>query len=260
MNCESTRWYNLRKVAELNNVGVSCFETKKYQQAVSQFREALQSITAPTIETQEVSAQEQATFDECSSKTLGCNDPCAPILKAQVPREDTSTDSQCFLCFAQAMEIVSSPTAYSENPNVNEVLVSAMIIWNMAVVYHTTSYGVSERLERAYALYMKSWSLLENLVCNGSTGNHMIDFFTQALLNNLGGCCQALNQYSDARMWSDHLISYAQTIGVDNQEEEEEREVHDSNVAARLQEQTNHFVLNAIMRMQCRPSFLASAA
>ena len=31
-------------------------------------------------------------------------------------------------------------------------------------------------------------------------------------------------------------------------------------VSERLQEQTNNFVLNAIMRLQCRPSFLAPAA
>ncbi len=186
----------------------------------------------------------------CSCKI----NPCAPILKAKLPNDDASMDVQSFLCFTQAMEIVDSPTAYSTNPMANEVVLSAMIIWNMAVVYHFTSCGDdNNRLTKAHSLYLKCWNLVEFLVYDGSNGNPMMDFFTQALLNNLGCCCEQLALHDDAQMWSDHLISYAQSMGFYHADDS-------SDVSTRLQEQTNHFVLNAIMRLQCRPSFLASAA
>jgi hypothetical protein len=81
----------------------------------------------------------------------------------------------------------------------------------------------------------------------------MMDFFTQALLNNLGCCCQELDLHTEAQMWSDQLISYAQSMALYHADDS-------SDVSTKLQEQTNHFVLNAIMLLQCRPSYLASAA
>lgn len=242
----------LSKVVQLNNFGVQCFEAKDYLGAINRFREALEWISSPVFHSETVNVDEQHICSSQSACSCTIN-PCAPILKAKVPSDDTCTDVQSFLCFTQAMEIVDSPTAYSTNPMANEVLMSAMMIWNMAVVYHCTSRGNDSRLSRAYSLYLKSWNLVEYIVDHGSNGNPMMDFFTQALLNNLGCCCQELGLYSNAQMWSDHLISYAQSMGfylVDDS----------SDVSMRLQEQTNHFVLNAIMRLQCRPSFLASAA
>jgi hypothetical protein len=239
------------KVVEQNNLGVQFYEARNYHAAVNFFRGALESITSPSVEG---ATSLPAPPQQCLSGAIDVAvNPCAPILKAQLPSEDSPTDVQTFHCFSQAMEIVPSPTAYSENPMANEMIISAIVIWNMAVVYHCTSKGAGNRLRRAYALYLKSWSLVENLVFHGSRGNSMIDFFTQALLNNLGGCCQELGDLSDSRFWSDQLIAYAQSVGSPMPDETSE-------VSTRLQEQTNHFVLNAIMRLQCRPSHLAAAA
>jgi hypothetical protein len=179
---------------------------------------------------------------------------CAPILKARAPSDDCANDSQPFLRFSQALEVTECFGAYSGNDIVNEVIMSAIIIWNMGLVYHCTSQGKEDRLRRATALYLKSWTLVEAFVSNGSSGNLMVDFFTQALLNNLGSCCQELDQVQDARMWSGHLICYAQSITASFPDEPMD------SISEMLQEQTNNFVLNAIMRLQCRPSFLAPAA
>lgn len=244
---------NMLKVVEKNNLGVKCYEARNYQSAVNFFRNALESITSPTAAECE-SCTLALPHHNCLSGAVGSVvNPFIPILKAKLLSEDGPMDAQTFHCFTQAMEVVSSPTAYSENPIANEMILSAIIIWNMAIVYHCTSRGSGNRLRRAYALYLKSWNLMESLVCHGSRGNHMIDFFTQALLNNLGGCCQELGHNDDARFWSDQLIFYAQSIGTSMSDEP-------SDVSALLQEQTNHFVLNAIMRLQCRPSYLAAAA
>eukprot|EP00429_Kryptoperidinium_foliaceum_P008190 CAMPEP_0176006388 /NCGR_PEP_ID=MMETSP0120_2-20121206/2694_1 /TAXON_ID=160619 /ORGANISM="Kryptoperidinium foliaceum, Strain CCMP 1326" /LENGTH=242 /DNA_ID=CAMNT_0017339121 /DNA_START=124 /DNA_END=852 /DNA_ORIENTATION=- len=242
----------MSRVVQMNNLGVIHFEAKNYQNAISLFHGALQGITAPSM----------AAGNECSG--VCCNDmdtgscvagntSCVPILKAKVPCDEDLTDSHLFLSFTQSMEIDSSPTAYSDNPLVSEVLMSAIIIWNMALVYHYTSRGNLSQLKKAYALYLKSWKLVEHIVCHGSRGNPMVDFFTEALLNNLGSCCQELDHESDARMWSDHLISYAQSIASSLQDVRTE-------ISKRLEEQVNNFVLNAIIRLQCRPSFLAAAA
>ena len=230
VNCKNSTTMNspLSKVVQLNNFGVTCYENKDYQRAVILFREALKWISSPAFLVETVAPESSVV------------DPFAPILKAKVPCDETCTDVQSFLRFNQAMEIVDFQIAYSVNPMANEVLLSAMIIWNMAVVYNCTSCGDRNKLTKSYALYIKSWNLVEYLVYKGSNGNPMMDFFTQALLNNLGCCCQELDLHAEAQMWSDQLISYAQSMGLYHADDS-------SDVSTKLQEQTNHFVLNAIM-------------
>jgi hypothetical protein len=244
--------YNVTsRVAEFNNLGVQYFEAQNYQAAVDLFRNALEWITSPLRESDEICLPRSPAIH---TSTRVVTNLFTPILKAKVPSDDCTNDSQPFLRFSQALEVTDFKEAYSENQMVNEVILSAIIIWNMGLVYHCTSRGIDDRLRRANALYLKSWSLVESFVSNGSCGNLMVDFFTQALLNNLGSCCQERDHVHDARMWSDHLICYAQSITASFPEEATDA------ASVRLQEQTNNFVLNAIMRLQCRPSFLAPAA
>jgi len=239
-------------VAELNNLGVQQFEARNYQTAVDLFREALEWKTSPVGDSGRI-CQFHPPSDHPSSSSFVTN-PCTPILKAKAPTDEYGSDGQPFLRFSQALEITQCSGAYSGNQVINEVFLSAIIIWNMGLVYHCTSRGRQDRLKRANALYLKSWSLVEAFVATGSRGNLMVDFFTQALLNNLGSCCQEMDHVADTRMWSDHLIYYAQSIAASFTQEPADA------VSERLQEQTNNFVLNAIIRLQCRPSFLAPAA
>ena len=235
-------------VAALNNLGVRNFEAKNYQAAADLFRDAVEWMISPVRENGR-KHQSRSLLEQATSFS---SNPFTPILKAKKPSDDCVNDSQHFLCFSQALEVTEG--AYSSDQMVNEVFLSAIIIWNMGLVYHCTSHDREDRLRRASTLYLKSWSLVEAFVSRGSSGNLMVDFFTQALLNNLGSCFQQLDHVQDARMWSDHLISYAQSIAASFPDEPLDA------VSERLQEQTNNFVLNAIMRLQCRPSFLAPAA
>jgi len=236
-------------VAALNNLGVQYFEAKNYQGAVDLFRDALERITSPIRDVGR-KCQERSLAEQPTSST----NPFTPILKAKIPNDECVNDSQYSLCFSQALEVTELSGAYSGNQMVNEAFLSAIIIWNLGLVYHCTSFGREDRLRRASTLYLKSWSLVEAFVSSGSSGNLVVDFFIQALLNNLGSCFQQLDHVQDTRLWSDHSILYAQSIAASLPDEPMDT------VSERLQEQTNNFVLNAIMRLQCRPSFLAPAA
>lgn len=238
---------NISSVVERNNTGVAFFESKKYSQALTLFLDALKCISSPapvaTISHKEV------------RQTIPITNPFIPILKARLPCVEDVTDIQGLLVYTQAIEIVSTPKAYDSNPLINDAFVSAMVIWNMALVYQCTSLGHEHRMEKSYLLYYKGWKLVESYICHGSLGNPMVDFFVLALLNNLGWCCQELGECENAKIWSNHLITYAQSST-----SVRPVEMNDQDLSFVLQEQTNNFVLNAIMRLQCRPSFLAAAA
>jgi tetratricopeptide (TPR) repeat protein len=248
---------SLSQVVELNNLGVVYFEARQFPQALTLFRDALQLIITPGT------PASQASPLPPSQQRQQVN-PCTPILKAAAHQHRISDmggdDASQHM---QAIEIVPTPKAYSEDPLASQTIVASMVIWNLALVYHITSNHNQARLQKAYSLYKKSWILVQPLILehyhqqNATTTNHpVVDLFVQALLNNLADCCQQLHNYEHAELWSERLLSYAGSISAANAA----AATSDPTILAILQEQTDQFVLNAIMRLQCRPSHLAAAA
>jgi hypothetical protein len=100
---------------------------------------------------------------------------------------------------SQTIEVVATPIAYSEIPLTNQVILSAMIIFNLALIYHVKSDNQAERLRKAQSLYQSSWRLVQHVLEEGSKGNPVVDLFAQALLNNLGECSHKLHDYAHGR-------------------------------------------------------------
>jgi tetratricopeptide (TPR) repeat protein len=245
------------QVVELNNLGVVYFEARQFPQAMTLFRDALQRVITPGT-----------PFTQASplppSQQRQQADPCSPILKAAAHRHRISDmGGDDYFQHTHAIEIVPTPKAYSEDPLANLTIVASMVIWNLALVYHIKSNHNQARLQKAYSLYKKSWILVQPLILdqyhqqNATATKHpVVELFVQPLLNNLADCCQQLHNYEHAQLWSERLLSYARSISAANAAAASS----DTAILAILQEQTDQFVLYAIMRLQCRPSHLAAAA
>jgi tetratricopeptide (TPR) repeat protein len=250
----------LAKAVELNNLGAACFEARQFLRAMVLFRDALQCVNSPPVD--------EVSPTKVPLKIALTSNPCAPILNGQMERSkrtnlvtDLSSSLEAVQSFDKAIEIVSTPAdVYSKDPLINQDILSAIIAWNLALaVDHLNSssnymISYSARLHKAYSLSLHSWSLVQHVVDQGSQGNLAVDFFGQALLDNLAECCQQLDDYAQARDWSSRLIDYAQSIIPASRDNE------DPVIAAMLQEQTTQLVLNAIVRLQWRTSHLAPAA
>mmetsp|Transcript_114223 Transcript_114223/g.170871 ORF Transcript_114223/g.170871 Transcript_114223/m.170871 type:complete len:156 (-) Transcript_114223:155-622(-) len=154
-----------------------------------------------------------------------------------------------------------NPGAYSSAPMVNHMILSAIIIWNMGVVFHAKcgsdqsppNEKDTRRLQKAYSLYVNSLSLVDQLVEHGSYGNAVVDLFAQSLLFNLWDCCKRLNLEALSEEVNGRLLRYSASI---------QRHYDDAPDALEiLQTQTRQFVVNAILgRNQMLSGGVAAAA
>jgi tetratricopeptide (TPR) repeat protein len=129
---------------------------------------------------------------------------------------------------------------------INSTIVSAIIIFNLSIVYHLKgleggSGSISSmRLRKARALYQKSQNLLIDAgVPLGATGNPVIDVLSMALFNNLAHVAFELSSYEESRQFFDFLIRFALTVVPSK--------YGDAFVAALLDQQKSSFLLNAII-------------
>jgi hypothetical protein len=176
-----------------------------------------------------------------------------------------SETSSLGLLYTQPIEVIGTPQAYSKDSEASQVILSAMIIWNMAMICHLKGYtttasadhkDANRQFRMARSLYIDCLTLVQHILERGSNGNPTVDLFLQALLNNLGDCCWQLQEYYEAGVWARALLSYARSsLGSAPHQEEE-----DSSILATLKEQTRLFALNAVTLLHIRPSHLAAAA
>jgi hypothetical protein len=175
-----------------------------------------------------------------------------------------SETSRQGLLYTQPIEVIGTPQAYSKDSEESQEILSAMIIWNMAMICHLKGYtttsadhhkGANRQLRMARSLYIDCATLVQHILEQGSNGNPTVDLFLQALLNNLGDCCWQLEEYHEAGIWARALLSYARSsLGSAPHQEE------DPSILATWEEQTRLFALNAVTLLHIRPSHLAAAA
>jgi tetratricopeptide (TPR) repeat protein len=239
-------------VVDWNNRGVAHFEDGGFPQAMALFRDALQcATTGDNAPTSTSTSRSSSTHEIRRMSAIQVTNSCTPVFKASI-KQDGNKDIDDFK-HSQAIEVVATPNAYSDDPLTNQVILSAMIIWNLALIYHVKSDNQTERLLKAQSLYQSSWRLVQHVLEQGSKGNPVVDLFAQALLNNLGECSHKLQDYAQTRFWSEKLLKFAHSIPSSPSSYE------DPAIATILQKQSYQFVLSATMRMQ-PPSYLASAA
>jgi hypothetical protein len=176
-------------VAQLNNLGVACLDNLDLREALDLFRDALKYHLG-NVEP----ADDLARAVPVSDKVHSDNAPQSrhPLDPSKISPLSYvwDTPSSAQFVYARGINIVASPTAYSPDVFVNATIVSSIIIFNLAAVYHLK--GVEEcgdrdaRMSKARLRYDKSDLLLKDAgVPMSSTGNPAIDMLSMALFKNL---------------------------------------------------------------------------
>jgi hypothetical protein len=156
--------------------------------------------------------------------------------------------------------------AYSPDPLVNAVMMSSILLFNVAVVFHakgcgeTTGEG-SERtyLERARDLYRKALGLLQpghgpgRAQLTPSHHHPVLDVLSMALPNNVAAASYALGDYDACRTSVELLVQSCSRVMSD-----ERRRLLDPEAASVLEWHTHLFMYNAYF-LQTPPT-VASAA
>lgn len=236
--------------AELNNVGIAYLEEGDLKKALEFFRDALRQTMGelrPAPPVAAVAGSASSPFDAPTS--IGqASQPAAPSVAA-APQQGrrkvlSSNGNTSPFVHAQGFGVVGTPGSYSPDPLINTTVVSTIVIFNLAVVYHLK--GVHEkvlcdsRLRKAYSLYRKAHLLLTDAgVFHGSTGNAVVDLLSMALSNNLAHVCYEMSQYDESRAHFDSLIRFALTVIPSR--------YGDSYVGSVMDNQKSNFLLNAII-------------
>lgn len=234
--------------AELNNVAVAYLELGDLRNALSLFRSALRTTMGdfrpgqapPPMPQGLPNQQQQHHHDQSSHQSSGQSGTCT---RPQDKPDFNNNPSTPFI-HAQGFGIVGTHGAYSPDPLVNTTVISTIIIFNLAVVYHMK--GLHEkaltdaRLIKARSLYAKAHLLLHDAgVTDGSTGNAVVDLLSMAVSNNLANVYFELSNYDECRTHFDGLIRFALTVVPGR--------YGDQYVGTVMDQQKSSFLLNAII-------------
>jgi hypothetical protein len=164
---------------------------------------------------------------------------------------------------SKGINVIPMATAYSPDMLINTVIVSSIVVFNLAIVCHlkglqqggggSGSASVNSRLVKAKSLYERSQQLLADarVPCHYSLGNPVTDMLYMASLNNLAQLHYEMAQYSESKRYFDTLVDFSATIVP--------RIYGNDYYVASLMERTKaNFLLNAII-LRKEPS-LAPAA
>lgn len=243
----------LPAVAQLNNLGVTFLDAGDLHQALDLFRDALMHTVGDVQPTDHEMVPPPVAARPISGKPQ--DDTASPI-KQSVDQESNLIPSSASAQFAwdaisasqfvhaRGINVIASPTAYSPDVFVNSAVVSSIIIFNLAVVYHLKGLkecgNRSARLSKARLLYDKSDLLLKDAgVQLSSTGNPVIDMLSMALFNNLAQVSFELGSYDESRRCFENLILFSLTVVPSRYD--------DSYIGSLLDQEKSNFLLNAII-------------
>jgi tetratricopeptide (TPR) repeat protein len=235
---------------QLNNLGVTFLDTGDLYQALNLFRDALMYTVGnmpppeqempPPVAARPVPGKPQD--DSASPIEQGADQ--SNLIPSSSTRYAWDAPSASQFVHARGINVIASPAAYSPDVFVNSTVVSSIIIFNLAVVYHLK--GLEEcgdrsaRLSKARLLYDKSDLLLKDAgVPLSSTGNPVIDMLSMALFNNLAQASFELGSYDESRRCFDNLIMFTSTVVPSSYD--------DANIGSLLDQEKSNFLLNAII-------------
>lgn len=225
----------------LNNSGVACLQAGDLATSLDLFRRALQA-------------------------TIGALHPGDGPSVEQVPRpiervvtqETVLADSLVNSChvYTRAINLIPMDAAYSQDSLVNTTIVSSIILFNLALVYHVKGLEgfdnwCQARIFKARSLYLKSRTLLAEAGVSlaSSMGHPVIDILSMALFNNLGQCAFQLSEYEESQAHFDQLVAFAASV--------QSVQEYDPETSALLSWHKNMFITNAFA---LQPPTLAPAA
>lgn len=239
---------DLSVVAGLNNAGVQFLARRDLDSASRLFRSALRFFIMDTLSL----ADATCILDTANTA----------LLKSphKIQDEDSLLSSNApahiFLPFVhdEGMTIHPSNVAYASDPLANVTVISSIVVFNLAVVYHVQALRESclshQNLSRAHSLYLKTLKLLSDarVDTNKTTDNVTLDLLIMSLCNNLAQATHHVGAYQDSHLCFEQLIRFGKTIDCTNAED---------NVVSWLQLKLSVFLLNAMVLRE--PTVAASA-
>jgi tetratricopeptide (TPR) repeat protein len=236
----------LPAVAQLNNLGVAFLDAGDLRQALDLFRDALmRTVVSMQQSEHEVAARPVPGKPQSDNASPIKHDvDQSHLIHSSSARYAWDAPSASQFVHARGINVIASPTAYSPDVFVNSTVVSSIIIFNLAVVYHLEGLeecdGKSARLGKARLLYNKSDLLLKDAgVPLSSTGNPVVDMLSMALFNNLAQASYELGSYDESRICFDNLIMFSITVVPSRYD--------DAYIGSLLDLEKSKFLLNAII-------------
>lgn len=261
-----------RLVAELNNMGVSYLAEGDLRTALDLFRDALRGTMGEmphsNLSIIQASRHLPAHHEKVSttSRMMMMEAPPASLDQYDVDQAaaNASSSHNEGSCYPQQemMEISDDPAggiafvhgqgftisaesgAYSPHPLVNSAVISTIVIFNLACVYHLKGLrekAVNEsRLRKAFSLYSKANLLLADAgAITRSTGNAIVDMISMSIANNLAQVSFELTNYQESRQHFERLIRFALTVVPTAYGE--------GPIGSVVEKQKSNFLLNAII-------------
>ena len=203
-------------VVELNNLGVDCIESFEYVSAVSHLRKAVQltlghpsNLSRPENCALHADVSEFTQGSSCSGDQQFHTGYCcpsepqpagsSPMSGQQHPQTGRYSSSDCcstsHIIYRNGIKFgdLSIP-ACAEHPVSKRVIESAIIVFNLAIIYHIHGERNPCMLLKAKSLYEKCTCLLFSAGCFSghvfcSTGLPILDLLSMALFNNMSQIC-----------------------------------------------------------------------
>jgi tetratricopeptide (TPR) repeat protein len=237
--------------ADLNNVAVAYLEGGHLRKALEHFRNALRmtmgDLRPPPPHLPPPLPSQQRYDAGTGGGAARRGEPTWLQQQQRQPydskQSELSSPGTPFI-HAKGFGIVGAPGSYSPDPLINTTVISTIVIFNLALVYHIK--GLHEkaltdaRLHKAHSLYTKAYLLLNDAgVTFGSTGNAVVDLLSMAVSNNLAQVSYELLSYEESRAHFDSLIRFALTVVPGRYE--------DQYVGSVMDQQKSNFLLNAII-------------
>jgi hypothetical protein len=229
--------------AYLNNEGVFYFQRGELSSSLAKFRSALESIIGNLEPGSEAVSPAPASLRDC--------DATPPRSEGQMESNTFSVpvfhfESSLQTYYDKPINLIATAGAYSSDPLVNASIVSSIILFNLALVYHFKGLEGSDdvsrsRLMSAQSLYTKAGSLLDEGGFSSlqSCGHPVVDILTMAILNNQGQLSFFLFDYEQSQKFFDSLVVFCSTVSPQDTED-----------GALLEWHMSAFLVNAITLQQ----------
>jgi len=198
----------LLETAALNNVGVASFHEGDFESALHHFRRGLQVTVGGLHESNVDEPRKDVPNERCSSPVRH-----SPITANMI--------SSC--AYTRAFNPSPTEAAYALDPLVNVTIVSSIVLFNLALVYHVKGmedFDICSQacLLKARSLYFKAKALLveAGVSLRQSTRHPVIDVLTMALFNNCAQVAHSLSEYDECRSEVGRLVAFADTLRLDD--------------------------------------------
>jgi hypothetical protein len=229
--------------ARMNNLGVDCLEANNLSLAFDLFREALMYSSGDRNH-----EEAERIYERASAVT-----PPSLFKDIETEQDLDETGSTAF-AYCKGFVVMPFPKAYSESDVVNSAIVSTIVIFNMAVVYHLKALQDEnhsyERLIKAQSLYKRCYHLLSHTgVAKQCTRNPLIDVMVMALLNNLAHSSYEVGSFCESKVYFDSLLQFAITVSP--------FQYHDLPTGIMVEQQKSSFLINIIILQP--PKYAAAA-